>query len=120
MRKGLKAMNGKYFGVYDVRRGDACVGTFERVAEICAFFGGITQSRVWCAVTRKNPLAFGRERYWVEVFKEVTESGVRRRLWRELRLKMSVKADGIYVREHRWVEWRWFASGLDEAVGRLG
>ena len=113
-------MNGKYYGVYDIKNEDSCVGVFESTREICAFFGDIREKRVSCAISRKKPLAFKSERYWVEVFQEVTENGVRRRLWRELRLKISVKVDGVYVREDRRVEWRWFASGLEDAVGRLG
>jgi len=88
-------MRGKYYGVYNIKREDECLGIFESTEEVCAFFGGITRSRVWCAIFRKNPLAFKSERYWVEVFEEPTVNGVRRLIRRELGLKMFVKADGI-------------------------
>ena len=113
-------MKGKYYGVYDIKRKDECVGVFESTAEICAFFGGIRPNRVSCAITRKNPLAFKSERYWVEVFEELTENGVRKMICRKLGLKMFIKPDGIYVRDRKTEEWQWFAGDFEEAAERCG
>ena len=112
-------MRGKYYGVYDTKDGDACVGVFESTAEICAFFGGIRANRVSCAIVRKNPLAFKSERYWVAVFTEPTESGARKLIRRKLGLKMFVKPDGIYVRDRRTEQWRWFARDFEDVMERL-
>ena len=113
-------MKGKYYGVYNIKREDECVGVFESTAEICAFFGGIRPNRVSCAISRKNPLAFKSERYWVEVFEEPTENGVRKMIRRKLGLKMLVKPDGIYVRDRRTEEWQFFAKDFEEAARRVG
>ena len=113
-------MRGKYYGVYNIKREDECLGIFESTAEVCKFFGGIRENRVSCAIVRKNPLVFGSERYHVEVFTEPTKNGAKRLIRQKLGLKMFVKADGIYVRDRKTEEWRWFAEGLDEAVEGLG
>ena len=112
-------MKGKYYGIYDMKRGEECVGVFESTAEICAFFGGIRPNRVSCAIVRKNPLTFGRERYWVKVFEEPTENGVRKLIRRKLGLKMFMKPNGIYVRNRRTEAWRFFASDFEMAMERL-
>lgn len=112
-------MRGKWYGVYNVKNEDECVGVFESTAEVCKYFGGIRPNRVSCAIVRKNPLAFGSERYWVEVFEEPTENGVRKKVRRELGLKIFVKPDGIYVRDRRTEEWRYFAKDFEEAMGNV-
>ena len=117
--KGAVCMKGKYYGVYDIKREEECIGVFESTAEICAYFGAIRPNRVSCAIVRKNPLTFGRERYWVTVFEEPTENGVRKLIRRKLGLKMFMKPDGIYVRDRRTEEWRFFASDFETAMERL-
>jgi len=92
-------MKGKYYGVYDLKNDEMCVGVFESVSEICEFFGGITKSRVWCAVTRKNPLAFKSKRYWVEVFTEPSERAIRAALRERFGKKnYRITEDGVFFR----------------------
>ena len=113
-------MKGKYYGVYDVRNGDACVGVFENVDEICAFFGGIAKRRVWCAVCRDNALTFKAERFRVVVYREPTIAGVRRMMRRRFGLGMFKRSrDGIYTRQEGVRGWRFFAADLEEAVDRI-
>jgi len=119
--KGVVDVKGKYYGVYDFKRGDACLGAFESVDEICDFFGGITNSRVWCAVTRKHPLAFKTERYWVEVFKEPTEGSTRNLMRQKFGANMfKISPDGIFIRKNYVSGWRLFAADFEEATRLCG
>jgi hypothetical protein len=116
-RKGLYSMKGKYFGVYDLKHDETCVGVFESIAEICKFFGGITESRVWCGMSRNNALTFKTERYRVESFKEPTEHGVRKMLRQRFGAYMyKIRDDGIFCRQNNTQEWQFFAADYDEAV----
>lgn len=108
-------MRGKYYGVYNIKREDECLGIFESTAEVCKFFGGIRPNRVSCAIVRKNPLVFGRERYHVEVFTEPTKNGVRTLLRMRYGLRNhQIRADGIYVREGQG--WRLLARDYEGVV----
>jgi len=42
----VTTMKGKYYGVYDFKNGEMCVGVFESASEIYEFFRGITKIRV--------------------------------------------------------------------------
>jgi hypothetical protein len=110
-------MNGKYYGVYDMRSGEEdCVGIFESAEEICAFFGGINKSRIWCGITRGNALTFGKKRYRVEVFEGATVVGIRK-LLRERFGKWNhqiTRDGGIWVRQ-KGESWQLFAADLEEA-----
>ena len=55
----------------------------------------------------------------MEVFTEPTENGVRRMIRRELGLKMFIKPDGIYVRDRRTEDWRYFARDFEEAINAV-
>ena len=97
-----------------------CIGVFESTAEICAYFGGIRPNRVSCAITRKKPLAFKSERFWVEVFEEPTKNSVRKMLRQKFGLRRHwMRPDGIYVREDKGQEWRFFENDFEEAVERM-
>ncbi len=110
-------MNGKYYGVYNMKREDECVGVFESTQEICDFFGGIRLNRVSCAIVRKNPLAFKTERYWVEVFEEPTKNAVRKLMRERFGLRMyKISSDGIYTRREMNNDWQFFARDFEEAV----
>jgi hypothetical protein len=110
-------MRGRYYGVYDLKREDECVGVFESTDELCAFFGGIKRYRVWCAISRKNPLAFKTKRYWVEPFEEPTKTAVRRVMKQKFGLWMyKIVPEGIFVRANRADEWHYFAGDFEEAL----
>jgi hypothetical protein len=110
-------MKGKYYGIYNIKREDECLGIFESRQEISDFFGGIKLNRISCAVVRKNPLMFGKERYWVEVFTEPTKNSVRKMMREKFGLWMyMIKAEGIYTRQDRNDDWHYFAADYEEAV----
>ena len=114
-------MNGKYFGVYDIKDGDICVGVFESINEICAFFEITNRNRIECSICRKNPLAFKEKRYRVEVFLTYTEFGFRRLMRQRFGHKnyMLNRKDGnVYIRDMAKENWVWvhYASNMDEAV----
>jgi len=54
---------GKWFGVYDEKDNDICVGVSESTAEVCAYFGGIKAHRVSKSVMLDYSLTFGSKRY---------------------------------------------------------
>jgi len=114
-------MNGKYYGVYDLKNEDACVGVFESINEIAAFFGGIRRNRIECAIVRKNPIALKNKRYWVEVYETPSTAEVRR-LMRERFGFFNYKIcdDGVYIRGEGRKGWRLFASDFEEAVELCG
>jgi len=110
-------MKGKWYGVYDIRDYEQCVGVFESTEELCAFFGGITRDRVWHAIYRNGPLTFGSKRYHVEVFKYATEKEVRRKLKQRFGAKMyKITPEGIFTRKEGVVGWRFFASDFEEVA----
>ena len=114
-------MNGKYFGVYNLKDDEACVGTFESIREICTFFGGITESRVWCGMSRNNALTFKTERYRVEVFEEPTEYSVRKLMRQRFGRGMyKICSDGIFYRQSGIRGWQFFAGDFEEAVALCG
>ena len=115
-------MKGKYYGVYDLKRSEECIGVFGSINEICNFFGGIRRHRVECAICRKNPLAFGSERYWVVVFDTITEQAGKALLNRELgRWRYKVTPDGIYTRASIVkTDWRFYAANYEEAAELCG
>jgi hypothetical protein len=120
-RKGLYSMNGKYFGVYDLKHDEACVGVFESIRDICAFFGGITESRVWCGMSRNNALTLKTERYRIEAFEEPTEYSVRKILRQRFGTGMyKINPDGIFIRQNGIRGWRFFAKDFEEAVSLCG
>jgi len=113
-------MNGKWYGVYDMKRENRCVGTFESTAEICAYFGGITKNRVWHAIHRKSPLAFKSDRFWIEVFKEPTLGEVRRTLRKKHGHRLvKTHESGIFVRNSTKEKWQLYAHTFEEAVKML-
>jgi hypothetical protein len=96
------------------------VGIFESTQAVCAYFGGIRENRVSCAIVRKNPLVFKSERYWVEVFKEPTANGVRKLLRQRFGAKMfKITNDGIFTRQSGVLGWELFASDFEEAVEKM-
>jgi hypothetical protein len=110
-------MKGKYYGVYDMKREDECVGVFESTKELCDFFGGIRPNRVSCAIVRKNPLAFKAKRYWVEVFEAATEYSVRKLLRQKFGTKRyRISGEGIFVSPEGTKGWQFFAEDFDEAA----
>jgi hypothetical protein len=111
-------MNGKYYGLYDMKRNDECVGVFEGIQEICDFFGGIRRNRVECAICRKNPLAFGSERYWVEAFDTITKRDGKAILLKTLGHGMyKVVPDGVFARTSIVkTNWHFFAAALAKAA----
>lgn len=115
-------MKGKYYGVYDMKRGEECVGVFNNINEICCFFGGIRQNRVECAICRKNPLAFGSERCWVEVFDTITKQAGKALLKRTLRHgKYKITPEGIFTRDSIVkTNWRFFAADYEEVAELCG
>jgi len=113
-------MCGKWYAVYNLRRDYECVGVFESTAEICAYFGGIKAHRVSQAISRKNPLTFKSDRFWVEVFQEPTLGGVRRILRKEHGYELvKTHESGIFVRKSKKEKWQLFASSFEEAVRLL-
>jgi hypothetical protein len=114
-------MLGKYYGVYNIKNDEECVGIFESTAEICAFFGGIRTNRVSCAIVRKNPLAFKTERYWVTVFKEPTRNQAKTLLRQRFGKKMFKITDkGVFIRQKGIKGWNYFAVDYAEAVDLFG
>lgn len=111
-------MKGKFYGVYDLKRNDECVGVFNNINEICDFFGGIRRNRVECAICRKNPLAFGSKRYWVEVFETVTEQAAKALLRKTFgRGFYKITPDGVFIRTSIVKsDWRFFAADYAEAA----
>jgi len=59
---------GKWYGLYNLKEGEACVGVFESTAEICKFFGITSKNRISSGIMRGNTLTFGKERYVVHVY----------------------------------------------------
>ena len=115
-------MKGKYYGVYDIRNDDACVGIFESIEEVCTFFGGIRRNRIECAICRNNPLTFGAKKYWVEVYDIPTTAGVRqamRRRFGATNYKICKNGD-IYVRENGTKDWQLFATDYEEVMDLCG
>ncbi len=115
-------MKGKYYGVYNTKREDECVGVFESHEEISEFFGGIRPNRIACAIIRKNPLTFKKERYWVQVFVEPTKNEIRKLMRKRFGLWMYkiVEGEGIYTRRDYQDEWHFFAKDYEEAVRLCG
>jgi hypothetical protein len=114
-------MNGIFYGVYDLKNDEACVGVFESTAEVCAFFGGITESRVWCGRTRDNALTFKTERYRVDAFKVPTKKEVREVLSRRFGKHMfKISPDGVFIREEDTLEWTFFAEDFEDAIEMCG
>jgi len=108
---------GKWFGVYDERDGEACVGVFESTAEICAFFGGIKPHRVSKSVMLDYSLTFGSKRYKVVVFIEPTRTEIKRLLRQRFGNKCyKITKEGIYFREVGRQGWQFFAQDLEEAA----
>jgi hypothetical protein len=109
-------MKGKYYGVYDIKHDENCVGVFNSIAEISAFFGGVRLNRIECAITRKNPLAFKSERYWVEVFEEPTTNAIRKMMRQRFGPGMyKICPEGIFIRQNGVRGWRFYAADLEEA-----
>ena len=75
-------MKGKYFGIYDLKDNEQCIGVFESVDEICRFFRITNQNRIHESVHRKTPLAFHSKRYEVVSFAEPTVGGVKKQIGR--------------------------------------
>ena len=106
---------GKWYGLYNLKEGEACVGVFENTAEICAFFGITSKNRISSGIMRGNILTFGQERYQVKVFQEATLKEVRRLMNRQFGNRgYKISHDGIYIRQPGQ-SWQFFASDLDEA-----
>jgi len=113
-------MKGKYYGVYDMRDEDRCLGVFESTDEMCAFFGGIKRGRIWCAISRKNPLTFKAKRYWVEVFTEPTRNSVKKLLRQQYGpKKYRFRPEGIYIRDSVEQDWKFFTDDYEEATAML-
>ena len=109
-------MLGKYFGVYDMKDNEQCLGIFESVEEICRFFRITNQNRIHEAVHRKMPLAFRSKRYEVISFAEPTKKGVQRKL-REIygMGHFEVRSDGtVFVRHDGVKGWRLLAEDFKE------
>lgn len=109
-------MRGKYFGVYDIKNDEQCIGVFESVEEICRFFRITNQNRIHESVHRKMPLAFKSKRYWVESFTEPTKKGVQRKLQAEYGMgRFQVRSDDtVYVRQDGVKGWRLLAEDFRE------
>jgi len=69
-------MKGKFYGLYDIRDSDICVGIFESINEICVFLGITNRNRIECSICRCTPLVFKEKRYRVGVFHTPTVIGV--------------------------------------------
>ena len=109
-------MCGKYYGVYDLKRDEACVGIFESTAEIAAHFGGIRKHRISKGIMQKHLLTFGSDRYFIKVFKEATLKETRRLLRQRFGERMyKITDNGIYIRQ-TGQSWQYFAADYDEAV----
>ncbi|MCL2224102.1 MAG: hypothetical protein FWB96_03935 [Defluviitaleaceae bacterium] len=108
---------GHWYGVYNMRDGEACVGVFESTAEICAFFGGIKAHRVSKSVMLDYWLTFGSERYKVICFREPTRKEVKGLLRQRFGDKCyKISKDGIYFRIEGKRGWQLFAQDLEEAA----
>ena len=109
-------MRGKYFGVYDIKNDEQCVGVFESVEEICRFFRITNVNRIHEAVHRKMLLAFKSKRYWVASFTEPTKKGVQRKL-REIygMGHFEIRSDGtVYIRREGIKGWQFLAEDFKE------
>jgi len=106
---------GKYYGVYDLNRNEACVGIFESTAEIAAYFGGIKKHRISKGIMCQHLLTFGSDRYFIKVFTEATLKEVRRLMRQRFGNRgYKISDDGIFVRQPGQ-SWQFFASDLNEA-----
>lgn len=110
-------MKGKYYGVYQLRtEEEPCIGMFESTQEVADFLY-VTRERLWLAVTRKNPIAIRKARYWIEVFKEPTEYSTRCLMREKFGLGMyKICPDGIFVRKCNDTTWHYFAADYEEAT----
>jgi hypothetical protein len=110
-------MNGKYYAVYQLRTEDEpCIGTFESTQEVSDFLS-VTRERVWLAITRKNPIAIKKARYWIEVYKEPTTYSTRLLMRERFGYGMyKISSDGIYIRQSGIHGWQFFAADFEEAA----
>jgi hypothetical protein len=106
---------GKWYGLYNLKEGEACVGIFENTAEIRAFFGITSKNRISSGIIRGNILTFEQERYQVKVFKEATVKEVRRLMRQRFGKQWyKISEEGVFIRQPGQ-NWQLFASDLDEA-----
>ena len=112
-------MKGRYFGVYDLKNDEQCVGIFESVAEICRFFRINNLNRVHESVHRKRPLVFKKKRYWVVSYKEQTVKGARKLLRAKYgKSHYRIRENGeVYVRKDGIKGWRLLVEDFKELAG---
>jgi hypothetical protein len=108
----------KWFALYDMCDGEACIGVIERTSEICAYFGGIKPHGVSKSVMLDYRLTFDRDRYKVIAFIEPTKKEIKRLMRQRFGDRCyKITENAIYI----WKAiigsgWQFFASDLEEAA----